>query len=85
MRARKAFARRLTWVAAGALLWLILILAKLISLQVIHHHGDYARLARQQQEMKVEVIPARCAGVRSLTAIRLQPLRHEHADGNRSS
>jgi cell division protein FtsI (penicillin-binding protein 3) len=49
-----AYSTRLTWVAAGALLWLILILAKLISLQVIHHR-DYTRMARQQQELKVEI------------------------------
>ena len=49
-----AYSRRLTWVAGGALLWLALILGKLVSLQVIHH-GVYARLARQQQELKVEI------------------------------
>ena len=49
-----AYSRRLTWVAGGALLWLALILAKLVSLQVIHH-GVYARLARQQQELRVEI------------------------------
>jgi len=49
-----AYSRRLTWVAGGALLWLVLILAKLVSLQVIHH-GAYARLARQQQELRVEI------------------------------
>jgi len=49
-----AYSRRLTWVAGGALVWLTLILAKLVSLQVIHH-GVYARLARQQQELRVEI------------------------------
>ena len=48
------YAARLTWVAGGALLWLILIVAKLISLQVIHHR-EYARIAWQQQELKVEI------------------------------
>jgi cell division protein FtsI (penicillin-binding protein 3) len=46
--------RRLTWVAAGVLLWAILIIAKLFSLQVLHH-GEYLRLARQQQERQVEI------------------------------
>jgi len=49
-----AYSRRLTWVAGGALVWLTLILVKLVSLQVIHH-GVYARLARQQQELRVEI------------------------------
>ena len=48
------YAMRLTWVAGGALLWLTLILAKLVSLQVIHHK-EYGRIARQQQELKVEI------------------------------
>jgi cell division protein FtsI (penicillin-binding protein 3) len=52
------YSTRLTWVVGGALLWLTLILAKLISLQVIHHR-DYARMARQQQELKVEIPAAR--------------------------
>jgi cell division protein FtsI (penicillin-binding protein 3) len=49
-----AYSRRLTWVAGGAVLWLTLIFAKLISLQVIHHR-TYARLARQQQELRVDI------------------------------
>jgi len=48
------YSGRLTWIAGGALVWLTLILAKLISLQVIHHR-EYARIARQQQELKVEI------------------------------
>jgi cell division protein FtsI (penicillin-binding protein 3) len=48
------YATRLTWIAGGALVWLTLILAKLISLQVIHH-TEYGRMARQQQELKVEI------------------------------
>lgn len=49
-----SYARRLTWLAVGALVWAGLIFAKLISLQVIHHR-DYARMARQQQELKVDI------------------------------
>jgi len=45
---------RLTWLAAAALLWAALILGKLLLLQVIHHH-EYARLAHQQQEMKIDI------------------------------
>jgi cell division protein FtsI (penicillin-binding protein 3) len=51
---RLAYSRRLTWLAGGALLWASLIFAKIIFLQVIHHK-DYARIARQQQELKVEI------------------------------
>lgn len=46
--------RRLTWLAAGALLWAALILGKLIWLQIISHN-EYVRLARQQQERVVEI------------------------------
>lgn len=46
--------RRLTWVAGIILLWGVLIFIKLLLLQVVHHE-DYVRLARQQQEMLVEV------------------------------
>jgi cell division protein FtsI (penicillin-binding protein 3) len=46
--------RRLTWLAAGALLWAVLILGKLIWLQIFSHE-DYKRLARQQQERVVEI------------------------------
>lgn len=53
-RARVDAVRRLAWLAAGALLWAAFILAKLISLQVLHH-DEYARLARQQQERLVEI------------------------------
>src|SRR5690348_12938740 len=49
-----SYSRRLTWLAGGALLWAGLIFAKLVSLQIIHH-SDYARMARQQQELKVEI------------------------------
>jgi cell division protein FtsI (penicillin-binding protein 3) len=52
----QAYSRRLTWLAIGALLWAGLIFAKLVSLQVVHHK-EYARLARQQQELRV-AIPA---------------------------
>ncbi len=49
-----SYTKRLTWLAGGALLWAGLIFAQLISLQVVHHK-DYARLARQQQELKVDI------------------------------
>jgi len=49
-----SYTRRLTWLAGGALVWAGLIFAKLVSLQVIHHK-DYARLAWQQQELKVDI------------------------------
>ncbi len=49
-----SYSRRLTWVGGGALLWAGLILVKLVSLQVVHHR-DYARLARQQQELRVDI------------------------------
>ncbi|HUJ23556.1 MAG TPA: penicillin-binding protein [Bryobacteraceae bacterium] len=49
-----SYPRRLTWVAAGILLWAGLIFAKLFSLEVVHHQ-EYVRLARQQQQMKVEI------------------------------
>ena len=49
-----SYSRRLTWLAAGALVWAALIFGKLISLQIIHHK-DYARLAHQQQELKVDI------------------------------
>ena len=49
-----SYSRRLTWLAAGALAWAGVIAAKLISLQVIHH-SQYARLARMQQELRVEI------------------------------
>ena len=52
----QAYSRRLTWLALSAVLWAGLILARLISLQVIHHK-DYGRVARQQQELRV-AIPA---------------------------
>src|SRR6266568_221744 len=50
----QSYTRRLTWLAIAALLWAGVIVCKLISLQVIHHN-DYAHLARQQQELKVEL------------------------------
>ena len=49
-----SFSRRLTWLAGGAVFWAGLIFAKLFSLQIVHH-SDYSRLARQQQELKVEI------------------------------
>src|SRR5215467_4659799 len=49
-----SYSRRLTWLAGGALVWAGLIFVKLVSLQIIHHK-EYVRLARQQQELKVEV------------------------------
>ncbi len=49
-----SYSRRLTWLAAAALVWAGLIFFKLISLQVIHH-ADYARQARQQQELRVDI------------------------------
>ena len=49
-----AYSRRLTWLAGVVLLWGGLILARLISLQVIHHR-EYARMARQQQEMRIQI------------------------------
>jgi cell division protein FtsI (penicillin-binding protein 3) len=53
-RERLFHSRRLTWIAAGALLWAAFIAAQLIALQVVHHQ-EYARQARQQQELKVEI------------------------------
>jgi len=50
----QAYSLRLTWLAIAALLWAGLIFAKLVSLQVIHHK-EYARLARQQQELRVSI------------------------------
>jgi cell division protein FtsI (penicillin-binding protein 3) len=50
----QAYSWRLTWLAAGTLLWAGIILAKIVSLQVLHHK-EYARLARQQQELRVEI------------------------------
>ncbi len=50
--------RRLTWLAAGALLWAVLILGKLIWLQVVSHE-EYTRLARLQQERVVEIPASR--------------------------
>ena len=51
---RLAYTRRLTWLAGGALVWAGLIFVKIVSLQVIHHK-DYAQMARQQQQLKVEI------------------------------
>ncbi|MEX2263475.1 MAG: penicillin-binding protein [Bryobacteraceae bacterium] len=53
-RARSDAFRRLTWLAAGALLWAILICAKLIYLQILRH-DEYARMARHQQERLIEI------------------------------
>ena len=53
-----AYTRRLAWIAGGGLVWAGLIFGKLVSLQVIHH-GEYARLAQQQQQLKVEIPAAR--------------------------
>lgn len=52
--ARVEAVRRLTWIAGLILLWGVLIFAKLVVLQVVRH-DEYVRLARQQQEMLVEV------------------------------
>ena len=49
-----SYARRLTWIALATLGWAGLIFAKLVSLQVIHHK-EYARLAWQQQELKIDI------------------------------
>jgi cell division protein FtsI (penicillin-binding protein 3) len=46
--------RRLTWLAGGIAVWAFCLLAKLISLQVVHH-GEYAAMAHQQQEHVVEI------------------------------
>src|SRR5690348_15323517 len=48
------YSGRLTWLATAALLWAALIVVRLISLQVVHH-SEYTRLARQRQEMRVEI------------------------------
>ncbi len=46
--------RRLTILASIILLWGLAIFGKLVSLQVVHH-GDYARMARSRQELRVEI------------------------------
>jgi cell division protein FtsI (penicillin-binding protein 3) len=46
--------RRLTWLAGIAAVWAAGILWHLASLQIVHHR-DYARMARQRQEITVEI------------------------------
>lgn len=53
-QARVEAVRRLTWLVAAILIWGLCIFSRLIALQVLHH-PDYARLARQQQELRVKV------------------------------
>jgi len=49
-----SYSRRLTWLTGGALLWAAVIFVKLVSLQIVHHR-EYARVARQQQEHRIEI------------------------------
>lgn len=53
-------APRVRWLARMVALWAVVILARLIQLQVIRH-GEYRRLAQEQQEHLVEVRPPRGA------------------------
>jgi cell division protein FtsI (penicillin-binding protein 3) len=53
-RARLDAIRRLTWFGAGLLLWGAAILAKLISLQVLHH-DDYLLRAQRQQQHRIDL------------------------------
>lgn len=57
-QARVEAVRRLTWLVAAILIWGLCIFCRLIALQVVHHQ-DYARLARQQQELRVRVLAPR--------------------------
>ncbi len=52
--ARLQAVKRLTWLVGAIVLWGAAIFLKLISIQVIHHK-KYLAMARQQQEMKVEI------------------------------
>ncbi len=56
--ARLRAVKRLTWLVGAIVLWGVAIFLKLISLQLIHHK-KYLAMARQQQEMKVELPAAR--------------------------
>ncbi len=51
---RSQTVQRLTWLAAGALLWAAILLARLLQLQVVQH-AEYRRLAEQQQQKQVEI------------------------------
>lgn len=52
--ARAQFLRRLTWLGAGSLLWAAAILLRLAQLQIFQH-GEYRKLAEQQQQQLVEI------------------------------
>jgi len=52
--ARRKAVQRLAWLALGVVLWGVAILAKLVSLQVIHHNVYLAR-ERRQQEQQIEI------------------------------
>ncbi len=54
MDARAEVNRRLVWLAGAIVLWAFCLLAKILSIQVVHH-ADYAAVARQQQERLVEI------------------------------
>lgn len=49
---------RLAWLAGAVALWGLVVLAKLLSIQIIHHQ-DYARLAEQQQLHTVDIAAPR--------------------------
>ena len=46
--------KRVSWFALVVFVWGLFVLAKLVSLQVVHHE-DYLRQARRQQERTVEI------------------------------
>src|SRR6059036_3555789 len=50
--------RRLAWLTVFLLLWGACIVAKLISLQLVHHQ-EYLRIARRQQEIKITILAPR--------------------------
>ena len=52
--ARSNAIRRLTWLVCLLLVWSAAILAKLVSIQVVHHQ-KYLAAARKQQELKIDL------------------------------
>ncbi len=52
--ARANTLRRLTWLVIGALSWAALIFTRLFQLQIVEH-GEYRRIADQQQEKLIEI------------------------------
>lgn len=50
--------RRLRILAGVALVWVVLVVLRLLQLQVVSH-GEYVRLAQQQQQQTVEIRPPR--------------------------